>query len=535
MNTIILNEEKPLRITVIHLFLFLIVLLNYLPAQNLYFTLNEEGIINTSNFDVNSYNNLLAVWDQYPCPSGDIENESDDGAVIYARYFDSTGVMLSSIIRIDSKESSSISNTRPDISINKNNNDVAIVWQKRSENSENDTRTSTIIASILNQNLEAINYQFNVDTTDTLNQTFPKVKYLANNNILVAWYERHNDGQYYFAKIFNHLGEVVTNKFKINLNNISSGTVHLDITSNGFYCTWDSYLQFFDNWGNKLSNAIDAPFQYVNAVKTLTNNEILIIDRNHPYQNTLEGIIYQIDNGIFSSPFRIDDDTTSSYHHGTDISINKEGDYIITWADFRNDNNNKYSMSDIYAQRFDSDNNPIGINFKVNHEKIEIPQRSCKVILLNKHFVVTYLEPDTSSNKTYPGGDAIDITSLKNNIACSIQNYLFPSPGEILGWEYLFPFNPKVGFVYPNPLQMNCDKVICINIEPNRDVLVYNEIYNILGQRIIKNRPQLFHSGKHIISWSTMSINGKDLCSGAYIWKIIIGDRIINRKFTILK
>jgi hypothetical protein len=491
-------------------------------AQELSFEISETGHVATNNLDVDSSGQFIAVWDDYRhCP----ENGGEEGgAAIYVQRFDANGVKLGNNIRMDEKSDDDISNTRPDIVINKTNGDFVIVWQERSGSSDNGDRKSRIIASIFKADFGKIAFQFVVDQNDTIWQAFPEVKYLSNHNIIILWHENHEGNQFYYAKLFNSFGVSIGERFKVNSNNVSSSTAHFDMLPlSGFYLVWDQYIQVYDNFGNPVTDILEGPFQNVNTTKSLNENNILIITRSESHRQ-LKGIIYQIIPNSYSEYFRIDDDTTTlNRRGGSDIAVNQSGDFIVVWRDSRNDYNGLYDISDVYGQRFDRSARPIGSNFKANHEDTERKQYNSKVAIYHDRFVAIFSQ----------GGYIVGTS----------QDFSNPTPGQVYGWEYLVPPVPPSYPItfdsskppYPNPFIKQIHKFVTIEFDLDTEANVLLEIYNTLGQKIKTLLSIRLPGGFYAAKWFGDTNIGKIATSGIYLCSLCINGKAFNKKITFIK
>ena len=507
-------------------------------AQQLSFEINEAGHALTANFDVDSSGKFIAVWDDYRhLPEYGKDNEG--GAAIYVQRFDTSGIKLGDNIRIDEKSHDDISNTRPDIAINKTNGDFVIVWQERSGSSANNDRKSQIIASVFRADFEKIAFQFVVDQNDTVWQAFPEVKYLSNNNILILWHENHDGSQYYFAKLLDPFGVVISKRFKVNSNNISASISYFDaLAPSGFYFIWDSYMQLYDNFGNPITDVLAGPFQNVNAVKSLNEENILIITRDE-YQRRLEGTIYNIRQNSYHESFRIDDDTTTLNRRGSsDVALNESGDFIIVWKDWRNDYRNLYDVTDVYGQRFDKNFRPIGSNFKINHEDTEREQHNPKVSFYRNRFIVIYSQGEDRELAGELPADVIDISASGGYIVGTSQDFTNPIPGKVYGWEYLLPSSPRTFDAlrppYPNPFIKKFQDHVTIEFDLGTEGNVSFGIYNILGQRIKKLSSCRLLEGSYLVKWYGETDQGTVAASGVYFCRIEIDGKISNKKINFI-
>jgi hypothetical protein len=500
-----------------------------LYADTPIFRVNNKGLPFLHNFDHDSTGNIIVVWDDYRYTSDAGLVYLEQGAAIFIQKIDVEGNKIGLEKRIDEKFDLSTGNTRPDIAINKNNGDITIVWQERFDK-PGGSRVSRIIYNIFNNNFRRKVFQVPLNNLDSVYQGMPEVIYLNNNNILITWLENDGKAQCY-ATVLDPDGVKIREKFKINTNTISANSVLSDKTASGFYFVWESYIQFFDNQGNPTTQIIDIISDNVNAVKTLNNEEILIVYRNQMLTE-LNGVIYNIDSSSFNYYRRIDDDTTGNKKSYANIAVNNNRDFIVSWSDQRN--GSIYGVDDIYVQRYDMNKIPIGNNFKINHESSEINQNWPKIILFNDQIVITYTQTEQVKEiDSLPPG-AVDPSAFKTYIAGTSQNFYDPLPGRIFGWQYLFDLVYTVGYPYPNPFIKTSDHC-SIEVEFDKESLLSYEIYNIIGEKVFESSSKLLLEGEYTLTWNGKTNLGENVPSGVYIWVIHLEDNVITRKSTYIK
>jgi hypothetical protein len=522
-----------LRLYLLHLFLLFQPFYIYLFAQQLSFTINETGNAPFEpNFDIDSSGHFITVWQDLRHSSDYGGNE--DGSAIYCQKFDMNGIMLGVNVRVDDKEII-YSKSHPDISINKLSGDFIVVWQKRITTYGN--RKSMIIARILNSDFEPYNSEFIVEVDDSTWQAFPKVKYLENSNILIMWFENHEDKYYYFAKMFNKFGEQVTGKIMANANN-EPGLVYCDLLpSTGFYFIWDRYLMIYDNSFTPITDVIDIPLNSTNSVKSISRNRILIVFRSDN-ESKLWGIVFNVTENTFGETFRIDDDDTyfMNTRGGSDIAVSDTGDFIVVWADPRNDNKRQYDVWDIYGQRFDKNVQPVGVNFKINHEEGEREQHNPKTLFCNNHFITIF------SQGPAPYEDLIELlprvvgdSRLDYFIIGSSQNFENPIPGPIYGWKY--SWSPNVNIFkhpFPNPFNYQNHKYITFEFGLNKEANVCFDIFNVIGQKVITLISSYLDKGYYRKRWYGNVENDYLISRGIYFCRLKIGSEIICKKIIII-
>ncbi|MBN2392719.1 MAG: VCBS repeat-containing protein [Anaerolineae bacterium] len=103
---------------------------------------------------------------------------------------------------------------------------------------------------------------------------------------------------------------------------------------------------------------------------------------------------YDTDGNTVGSNFKVNDDTGSAEQVTPDVTVDGSGNYVVTWRDRRNDD------TDIYAQRYNANRDPIGGNFRVNDDGITARQHAPHVSASDAgDFIITWwdrrsVEPD---------------------------------------------------------------------------------------------------------------------------------------------
>jgi len=509
-------------------------------AQEFDLIINELSYaMGPARIDVDSSGYFTAIWNDYRHCEG-YGNDNEGGAAIYIQKFNMNGVKIGNNIRLDIKKNKDISNTNPDIAINKENGNIAVTWQERSGSSNDENRQSKIVACIYDSNLKKLSFQFYVQPNSNLWQAFPEVKYLSNNNILIIWHINHHGKQFYYAKLYTPLGKIVRDTFLVNKNGVASSTVCFDtISSGGFYFIWDSYIQFYDNFGASVTDIVEGFSKNVIATKSLNEKDILIVTRSDDHR-CLYGILYDRMQNLAIKNFRIDDDTTTLNRRGSvDIAVNQFSDFIIVWNDGRNDYNDLYHISDIYAQRFNKNGCPVGNNFKVNHENKEIHQYSPSVSFFLDRFLCIYPQSILERININSSNNLEPVASERNYIVGTRQFFEYPSPGEIYGWEYYLKgngnFSDFLASPYPNPFVKKKHDFLTIDFNLDRGARVYCAVYNILGQHIktlySSNR---LSEGDYSVNWYGDTEAGFVPASGLYYFLLKIDSKVYYIKFTFI-
>jgi hypothetical protein len=115
--------------------------------------------------------------------------------------------------------------------------------------------------------------------------------------------------------------------------------------------------------------------------------------------------------------FKVNTDAGTSVQEYPSVSMDESGNFIVVWADWRNDN------SDIYAQRFSSGGSPIDTNFRVDDDISNGGQYAPDVVM-NYHtgsFVITWMDErdeehfEVRAQRFKPNGDTLGVVLIVND------------------------------------------------------------------------------------------------------------------------
>lgn len=274
----------------------------------------------------------------------------------------------------------------PSIAIN-NQGNIVIGWSDfRDGNSD-----IYIQRMDTNNNFIGTNYRVNTDAT-MMWQGLPSVAIHNNGNFVVSWEDRRTWNSDVYLQRFNAQGQPVSDNIVVNDNIGVSDQRNCDVVilpNQNIIVVWDDwrndwgdiFLQRFNSNGNRL------------GVNLRVNNDALGNTQYYPsidYDNNGNFIITWMDGrqgdwNIYAQRFNsqaqpISDnfmvnDNNNSYQGNPKIAINTNGEFIVVWEDRRN------GHSDIYAQRFDSSANRLGSNYKVNDDLTNTNQSSPNIVV----------------------------------------------------------------------------------------------------------------------------------------------------------
>ena len=116
------------------------------------------------------------------------------------------------------------------------------------------------------------------------------------------------------------------------------------------------------------------------------------------------------------------------------------------------------------------------------------------------------------------GTDRDTISVLVQNTTNAIGANLLPEELRLIG-NFPNPFNPKTEIVF----------------ETLKQTEVGLSIYNIYGQRVWKTNLGLLEKGLHAVPWAGENAQNKTPASGIYFYRIIVGDKHLISKMSLIK
>jgi len=305
-------------------------------------------------------------------------------------------------------------------------------------NKKNYLYTNSSIDSVIKND-----FLCNDDVYGGCSQQAPEITVAPDGSFIVCWYEfRDGDADIWFQR-FDSSGTPVGINEKVNTDVTMGwqGDPAIACYPNGnFIITWedrrdignsDVFAQCFSSNGTRrgdnfrVNDSTASGDQSISSVFVVANGVGLIVwdDR----RNGLTGDIYaQFLNPVGSlrdSNFRVNDDPLNyGNQYEPDIAGDDSNRFVITWMDGRDGNWN------IYAQRFYSNGNRIGNNFRVTfHDSIQwSPRIACSP---EGFFVICWNDRRRNQWDVYaqiynPEGQAINDNFRVNNDSGNAQQLL---------------------------------------------------------------------------------------------------------------
>jgi len=219
--------------------------------------------------------------------------------------------------------------------------------------------------------------------------THPKISVDESGNYIITWEEGHNDKNGIYAQRYSNDGTALGVNFKVNDDSSGVGMPSISLDNNGnFVIAWKSISDnHFDLYARRYTNngtALDGKFKV----------------------NDDEGSVSG-DRGGFPAP---------------SVSMDDIGNFVIAWEDWRND------KIEIYAQRYSNDGTALGVNFKVNDDSSEVGIPSISLDN-NGNFVITWHDTHNGNQDVYAQRYANDGTVIGSNFKVSddTSDAVYPS------------------------------------------------------------------------------------------------------------
>ena len=136
----------------------------------------------------------------------------------------------------------------------------------------------------------------------------------------------------------------------------------------------------------KINDDVGSAFQYVPVVAVDDQENFIIVWEDTRNDHTdIFAQRYDQDGQPLAGNFKVNDDDEDVYHQNVDIAVRPSGEFIITWQDKRNGN------EDIFAQQYDKDGSALGPNFQVNDNTDVTDQMSPSVAMdAQGNFVIAW-------------------------------------------------------------------------------------------------------------------------------------------------
>ncbi len=356
---------------------------------------SADGTALNTNFKVNDNNdnswqaepsiavdhsgNFIIVW-------RDERNGSYD---IYAQRFTADGATIEANFKVNDNKGNS-DQQMPSIAANDSGKFV-IVWQdSRNKNTDIYGQRFTADGMLLGENFK-INKDLN-----TARQSEPALAVDAAGNFIVVWKdERNNKNEDIYLQRYASDGSPLGNNLKVNDDSV--GAIQRDPAvafdgSGNFVVAWEDFRSGYpDIYAQRFSadgTAIDVNFkvndnensnltygmQYNPSVAADASGKVMIVwvDKRNG-DSDIYAQLFASDGTTLGANFKVNDDVEKNSQYDPAVAVDGTGNFIVVWVDTRD------LFNDIYAQKFAPDGSPLGSNFKVNDDTVNVLQSSPSV------------------------------------------------------------------------------------------------------------------------------------------------------------
>jgi len=389
---------------------------------------------------INKKGETVAVWEDFRAGSG-----SSD---IYFQRFDGFGNAIGANVRVNETTGTG-QRTSPDIAIDSSGNFVVVwtgtglnsldIWRQKYNNSGTKIGSNTLV---------------NDDGTNK-DQGDPAIAMTESGNYVVAWFDlRSGTNVDIYAMRFGGLAGGPTTNFKVNDD---IGTTHqrnpdVGIDETGaFKIVWDD-----ERNGNKD-----------------------IYAQSYSSSGNVDGTNWKVNNNTAS--------TDESY---PSIGIDKSGNSVIAWQDFRDSQKNH-----IFSQRYSVNGNAVESNTRLTLSDTT-HQIRVSVKLWN--------------NRIYSVWENTNVTVGSEDIVSNILDWNSPYTNVIEN-SGAVPNSVNLFQNYPNPF--NPSTVITYSLTTGSHILI--SVYDLSGRKVDELINQEQSAGTHSITFT-----GKTLSSGIYICRL---------------
>jgi hypothetical protein len=344
--------------------------------------------------------NFVITWQ-------DLRNGNSD---IYAQRFDSTGAPQGANFKVNDD-----AGTASQAAIAMDGSAYFTITWRDGRNGNTDIYAQRYNSSGTPQ---GPNFRVNDDAVNA-RQYFPAMAMDDSGNFVITWGDLRNGNSDIYAQRFDPSGTPQGPNFKANDDagnaNQYDPAMAMDDSGN-FVITWgdlrngnysDIYAQRFDSSGTpqginlKVNDDAGSADQYNPAIAMDGSGNFVITWTDSRNGNDNLDIYAQRYNssGIpLGSNFKVNDDAGITGQWSSAITMDNSGNFAITWTDYRNGDLNP----DVYAQRYNSSGIPLGSNFKVNDDAGTADQYDPAIAVdLPGNFVITWADLRNGNSDIY--------------------------------------------------------------------------------------------------------------------------------------
>jgi len=491
---------------------------------------NDTGTTSQSNpaIAMDGSGNFVIAWNDY-------RNNNYD---IYAQRYNSSGTTVGSSFRVNN-DTGTTSQSNPAIAMDGSGNFV-IAWD--------DYRNwRTLLMDIYAQRFsssgtpQGSNFKVN-DETQYTDSYFPAVYMDNSGDFVITWHDAQqqmNPPPYYLyhihAQRYDSSGTPLGSNLHVNDDDGRSFKAYpaaAGRNSGDFVITWQSgsisniYAQIYSSSGIPLGsnfkiNDVNSDKSVFPSIAMNQSGNFVITwqdhrDGNYDINPNIYAQKYDSSGTAVGSNFRVNDDVGTFDQTYPAIAMDDSSKFIITWYDYRNEND------DIYAQRYDPSGSPLGSNYQVPISQYVSFAQQYPAVAVNSSNICFTWQDNRRARSWDIYAKVVDWswTKVEEEEVVGLPNTFE------LAQNYPNPFNPTTTI----PFTVSGSQFMVHS--PIHTTLV---IYNILGQKVRTLVDEEKLPGNYSVIWDGKDYSGKEVASGIYFYQLKTKDFTDTKKMVLVR
>jgi hypothetical protein len=340
-------------------------------------------------------------------------------------------------------------------------------------------------------------------------------------NFVITWHDYRRGDSDIYAVMVDSTGDTVGSNFRVNDDAGTAGQYSPAIAmspSDRFIITWydyrndnyDIFGQVYDATGDtegsnfRINTDAGTDDQYSPDVASFSNGNFITVWQDGRGPSGIYAQVVDSTGAFVGTNFMVSD--VDGYEPS--VSVSPSGEFVITWFDYREGN---YS---IYAQRYNPDYSPDGINYKVNNkiEGLNKVQFGSDVATDGTNIIFTWQDA-----KWQRGWD----------IAVKVVDWNFTSVDEKEHIEVSTMLLPNL----PNPFINST----LIRYQTKIKQKISIKIYDLSGRLITTLLDDLVEPGVHSQRWDGKDVRGREVPAGIYFCRLDALNKSESRKLVLLR
>jgi len=500
------------------------------------------------DLDVSLLGDFVVAW----------QDSRDNGPDVFFQRLNASGEAIGANCLVNNQLSGD--QRYPSIAFGPSGNFV-VAWQDTREGNRN------IYAQMFNASGDTAGSNFKVNNDlGTKPQVEPEVDFSA--GIVLVWEDERSDAGDIFAQLLDSSCVPQDTNFKVNDDTNGFSQMRSDIASNAegyFVVVWqdkrqgnyDIYAQRYDPFGTcqgsnfKVNDDPTSSLQNFPKVASDSSGSFVVVWQDQ--RNGDEDVYAQIfdrQGGKIGANFRVNDDPGDAYQGHPDVAMDQRGDFVVVWVDKRNGD------KDIFAQRYDSNLEPGGQNFRVNSDTGSADQSEPAVATDGHSIYFAWTDARNGNSDIFAKivdweWTAVTEIRTEENLSSFALWQNFPNPfnssttiaftvhGERKTANSHIPATQKPvngsQFTVNSPVPTTPKPVDGYWLLVDRPIHTTLRIYNIKGQLVKTLVDADLGLGAYQVIWDGRDRKGTEVATGIYFCRLRIEEYVETKKMLLLK